>query len=444
VAWHVANQNAARRQRFAARVAEGYHKEKQRATRRTNLTSLGTTGSSSIATPCTDTLPGDSASSGGALAPGGGLVHGRAPLIGTGGMVSPTTSIKGTGDGAPSIDDDMGMLVLDPSVNLLQELVPSLSTTAINQADGEFPENIPDAVDLPDDNEIKVQDAAVSTGADDESNIEDVNPPTRSPRDNDNQLPLLCPHHGRKTSSEEAANSAILMFTQNMKSMIRAITTLTQQISETNKKLERMQEESSRMANKTLHNMNLLTKRVANDVNRMMKMSNRVDKRVQVVEANQVKLRKDIASLQKLEAKDTEDWVDTINTMMVVCDGLWEDVNVLLQKMDVQPRPAAINTPYVASTTSHMDIRNQSSTSQPTHCGTRWAPHSTVIPDTVRTHVPVNQCTFDSRYATLNAMPQSSSNIDTPRALDRLLDGLLEGVRWWHGGGDIVQAVDGC
>ncbi len=42
-------------------------------------------------------------------------------------------------------------------------------------------------------------------------------------------------------------------------------------------------------------------------------------------------------------------------------------------------------------------------------------------------------------------MPQSTSTIGTPRALDRLLDGLLEDVCWWHGGEeDIVQAVDGC
>jgi hypothetical protein len=279
-------------------------------------------------------------------------VHGGAPLIGTGGTVSHTTSIEGTGDTAPSIDDDMGMLVLNPSINLLQEPVPTPSTAAINQADGEFPENIPDGVDLPDENEVKVQDAAVSTGAEVKSNIGDVTPPARSLRDNYNQLPPLCPHCGRKTSSEEAANSAILMFTQQMKLMNRAIMTLIQQIGETNKRLERMQEESSWMANKTLHNMNLLTKRVADNVNRMMKMSDHVDKRVQVVEAIQVNLRKDITSLQILEAEDTEDWVDAIKTTKVVCDGLQEDVDVLLQKMDAPPGPAAINTPYVASTTS--------------------------------------------------------------------------------------------
>jgi hypothetical protein len=41
-------------------------------------------------------------------------------------------------------------------------------------------------------------------------------------------------------------------------------------------------------------------------------------------------------------------------------------------------------------------------------------------------------------------MPQSPFNIGTPWALNRLLNGLLEDVRWCHGGGDIVQAVDGC
>jgi hypothetical protein len=41
-------------------------------------------------------------------------------------------------------------------------------------------------------------------------------------------------------------------------------------------------------------------------------------------------------------------------------------------------------------------------------------------------------------------MPQSTSTISTPWALDRLLDGLSEDVRWWHGGGDIVQVVNGC
>ncbi len=409
MARHVANQNVARVQWFAARVAERDQEEKQRATRCTTLTSLGTTRLSSIATPRTDTLPADSASSGGALVPGGALVHGGAPLIGTGGTVSPTTSIKGTGDTAPSIDDDVGMSVLDPSVELLQEPVLSPSTAAINQADGEFLENIPDAVNLPDKNKVEVQDVAVSTGADDESNIEDVTPPARSPRDDDKQLPPICPHCGCKTSFKELANSAILMFTQNMRSMNRAITTLTQQIGETNKNLERMREESSRMANKMLHNMNLLTKRVADDGERMTKMSNHMDQQVQVVEAIKVKLREDIASLQKLKAEDTEDWEDATNTMKVVCDGLWEDVDVLLQKMKAPPRPAAINTLYVASTTSHMDVCNQSSTPQPTHCDTRWAPQLNVIPNTVRTHVPVNQRTFDIRYATPNAMPQSTS-----------------------------------
>ncbi len=180
-----------------------------------------------------------------------------------------------------------------------------------------------------------------------------------------------------------------------MKSMNRAITILTQQIGETNKKLERMQEESSWMANNTLHNINLLTKRVADNVDRMTKMSDHVDKRVLAVEAIQVKLCGNIASLQKLEAKDTEDWVDAINMLEVVCDGLQEDVYVLLKKMDAPPQPAAINTPYVASTTSHMDVRNQSSTPQPTHPDTCWAPQSNVIPDTVRTHVPINQRTFN-------------------------------------------------
>jgi hypothetical protein len=362
VAWHIANQNAARAPRFAARVAGRDQEEKPWAMRCTTLTSLGTMRSSSIAAPRTDTLPGDSALSGGALVPGGASVHGGTPLIGTGGTVSPTTSIKGTGDTAPSIDDEVGMSVLDPSMDLLQEPVPSPSTTAINQADGEFLENIPDTVDLSEENKVKVQDVAVSTGADDESDIEDVTPPTRSPQDNDNQLPPLCLHRGHKTSSEEVAHNAILMFTQNMKLMNRAITILTQQMGETNKNLKRMQEESSRMANKMLHNMNLLTKRVTDDVDRMTKMSDCMDKQVLAVEAIQVKLREDIASLQKSEAEDTEDWVDAINTTKVVCDGLQEDVNMLLQKMDAPPRPAAINTPYVASITSHMDLRNQSST----------------------------------------------------------------------------------
>jgi hypothetical protein len=67
--------------------------------------------------------------------------------MGTGGTVSPT-SIKGTGDTAP-IDGDKGMPVLEPSVELQQEPVLSPSTTAINQADGEFPENITDTVKLP-------------------------------------------------------------------------------------------------------------------------------------------------------------------------------------------------------------------------------------------------------------------------------------------------------
>jgi hypothetical protein len=86
-------------------------------------------------------------------------VHGGAPLIGTGRTVSPTTSIKGTVDTAPSSDDDVGMSVLNPSVNLLQEPVPSPSTAVINQANREFPENIPDAVNLPEENKVKVHNA---------------------------------------------------------------------------------------------------------------------------------------------------------------------------------------------------------------------------------------------------------------------------------------------
>jgi hypothetical protein len=149
VARHVDNLNTGRAQRLAARVAEREQEEKQlakqhatlqeekeQATQRATLTSLDTTQSSSTATPCTLTHPADGPLPGRALAPGGALVHGGASPMGTRVTVSPT-SITGTWDTAP-IDGDKGMPVLEPSVELQQEPVLSLSTTAINQADGEF------------------------------------------------------------------------------------------------------------------------------------------------------------------------------------------------------------------------------------------------------------------------------------------------------------------
>jgi hypothetical protein len=50
------------------------------------------------------------------------------------------------------------------------------------------------------------------------------------------------------------------------------------------------------------------------------------------------------------------------------------------------------------------------------------------MPDPIRTNVPVDQQTFNFQYTTSNAMKQGASSNGTPRALEHLIDGLLEDV----------------
>jgi hypothetical protein len=50
------------------------------------------------------------------------------------------------------------------------------------------------------------------------------------------------------------------------------------------------------------------------------------------------------------------------------------------------------------------------------------------MPDLIRTHVPVDQQTFNFQYMTSNAMNQVASSNGTPRALKRLINGLSEDV----------------
>jgi hypothetical protein len=84
--------------------------------------------------------------------------------------------------------------------------------------------------------------------------------------------------------------------------------------------------------------------------------------------------------------------------------------------------------PNVVSSSSPMDVCNQSATPQPIHRDTCWAQQSYMMPDLIRTHVPVDQQTFDFRYMISNAMNQGASSNGTPWALERLIDGLSEDV----------------
>jgi hypothetical protein len=128
-------------------------------------------------------------------------------------------------------------------------------------------------------------------------------------------------------------------------------------------------------------------------------MSDRVDNQVLCVKASQEQLRNDIELLKDSQAANMDEWVVKINTtkdrLNTICDELREDVNVLYEKMNAPFRPTAANTPYVASTSSPMDVRNHSSPTPQIHCDTCWAPQSYAIPDPVRTHVPVDHRTFD-------------------------------------------------
>jgi hypothetical protein len=235
----------------------------------------------------------------------------------------------------------------------------------------------------------------------------------------------------------------------DMKNLVnRAIMALTRKVGETNQKIEKMQEEADQLSNKTIHTVNQLAKWVADGMERFTKMSDHVDNQVLCVKASQERLQNNIKLLKDSQAANTDEWVDKIYTtkdrLNTICDELQEDVNVLYKKMNAPSRPTAANTPYVASTSSPMDVRNHSSPTPQIHCDTLLAPQSYAIPDPVRTHVPVDHRTFDFLCTNLNTMPQDAPTSGTPRALERLIGGLLEDVVHWHGRGDRGHAVGGC
>ncbi len=211
------------------------------------------------------------------------------------------------------------------------------------------------------------------------STILDEAPTAGLPNDDDVVFPPLCPHCGRKTSSDDAGHSAILLLTQKMTDMEtsvnRAIMALTRKVGATNQKIEKMQEEADQLSNKTIHTVNQLAKRVADDIERNTKMSDRVDNRVLCVKASHEQLRNNIELLKDSQAANTDEWVDKINSMEdrlnTICDELQEYVNVLYEKINAPSRPTAVNTPYVASTSSPMDVRNHSSPTPQIHRDTR-------------------------------------------------------------------------
>ena len=121
--------------------------------------------------------------------------------------------------------------------------------------------------------------------------------------------------------------------------------------------------------------------------------------------------------------------IDATNTNFeTICDDLQVDIKLLQQHANARSGLTNTGTPNVVSSSSPMDVRNQSATPQPIHRDTRWAQQLYMMPDPIRTHVPVNQQTFDFRYMTSNAMNQGASSNGIPRALERLIDGLSEDV----------------
>ncbi len=137
--------------------------------------------------------------------------------------------------------------------------------------------------------------------------------------------------------------------------------------------------------------------------------------------------------------------IDATNTKFkTICDDLRADIKLLWQNANAPSGLTNTGTPNIVSSSYPMDVRNQSATPQPIDRDTCWAQQSYTMPDPIGTHVPVDQQTFDFRYMTSNAMNQGASSNCTPRALERLINGLSEDVARWHGRGDINHAVKGC
>ncbi len=279
------------------------------------------------------------------------MVHGGAPLIDISGTVSPTNSIDGTGV-TVTIDGNEGMPAL--GLTVLEELStnPALppSTTAINQADVESTEDIADGV----------------------------------------EVPPLCPHCAPNLLSLEAIN--------------RAISALGKQIGAFTRDISKMQDTVNLLSWHVSSSISKLTNKVRLAKESITNMSKSVNlgveahQRVQDIEASQDDTRRDINALLDTQVQDTTSLGQDIDAMNpkfeTICDDLWVDIMLLWQNANAQLGLTNTGTPNTVSSSSPMGICNQSATPQLIHCDT-WAQQSYKMPDPIRTHVPVNQQTFD-------------------------------------------------
>jgi hypothetical protein len=120
---------------------------------------------------------------------------------------------------------------------------------------------------------------------------------------------------------------------------------------------------------------------------------------VQDVKTSQDDLRRDINALLDTQVQDTRSLgqdIDATNTKFkTICDELQVDIKLLQQHAIAKSGLTNTGTPNIVFSSSPMDVRNHSATPQPIHHDTRWAQQSYMMPNPIRTHVPVDQQTFN-------------------------------------------------
>ncbi len=191
--------------------------------------------------------------------------------------------------------------------------------------------------------------------------------------------------------SLDAINRAILAlakqmgaFTQDISRMQDTVNSLTWHVGSSISKLTN----EIRLAHESITNMS-----------KSVNLGVKAYQQVQDVETSQDDSRRDINALLDTQVQDTRSLgqdVDATNTKFeTICDDLRADIKLLQQHAIAKSGLTNTGTPNIVFSSSPMDVRNHSATSQPIHRDTRWAQQSYTMPGLIRTHVPVDQQTFD-------------------------------------------------